>query len=258
MVNKIRDRSLEKKFGTGVVIIMAMALLLPTVVSAQNDSGGKDGEIKQLVTKELMRHGRFEKVEVTVEDGIVDLRGTVKLYRDKTDAERRTRKFESVAGVRNRIEVASTMPDSELQEKLAEKLRYDRIGFGIVFNALTLTVDKGRVTVGGNARDYADRDSALAIVAGMPGVKEIVDEVDVAPVSGYDDNLRLRLARAIYGHSAMQRYALNPVAPIRIVVENGYVTLHGVVDSKLDKSIVLSQARSVPGSFEVKDELLVR
>lgn len=194
MDSKVKDRSPDRKFTIGVVIIVAMALLLPTVVSAQNDSGGKDSEIKQLITKELTRHERFEKVEVTVEDGIVDLSGAVKLYRDKTDAEKRTRKFESVAGVRNRIEVASTMPDSELQEKLAEKLRYDRIGFGIVFNALTLAVDKGRVTVGGNARDYADRDSALAIIAGMPGVKEVVDEIDVAPVSGYDDSLRLRLA----------------------------------------------------------------
>jgi osmotically-inducible protein OsmY len=150
------------------------------------------------------------------------------------------------------------MPDAQLAEKLSEKLRYDRIGFGIMFNALTLGVDQGRVTIGGNVRDYSDRDSALAIVAGMPGVKDMIDEIDVAPVSGYDDDLRLRLARSIYGHPSMQKYAINPMAPIRIVVENGRVTLHGVVDSKVDKGIVLSQARSVAGSFEVNDNLLVR
>lgn len=255
---KIRDRSPAKSVLLAVAAVLALTVVLPTALYAHNHETGKDAEIKQRVTNELAKQSRFANVQASVEDGIVDLGGTVQLYRDKLDAEKRTKKVDIVAGVRNKIAVSSSMPDAQLAEKLSEKLRYDRIGFGIMFNALTLGVDQGRVTIGGNVRDYSDRDSALAIVAGMPGVKDMIDEIDVAPVSGYDDDLRLRLARSIYGHPSMQKYAINPMAPIRIVVENGRVTLHGVVDSKVDKGIVLSQARSVAGSFEVNDNLLVR
>lgn len=144
-----------------------------------------------------------------------------------------------------------------LREKLANKLRYDRAGYGITFNKLTLAVNDGIVTIGGKVRDYPDRDSAVAIVETTPGVKEVIDEIDVAPVSMVDDELRIRLARAIYGHSALQRYALDPQSPIRIVVENGSVELHGFVLSSLDKQVAVTQARSVPGVFSVKDSLMV-
>ena len=106
-------------------------------------------------------------------------------------------------------------------------------------------------------RDYPDRDSAIAIVETTPGVKEVIDEIEVASSSIYDDRLRIALARAIYGSSALQKYALDPQAPIRIVVDGGNVELHGVVDSKLDKQLAYTQASSVPGVFSVKNNILI-
>jgi hyperosmotically inducible protein len=76
-------------------------------------------------------------------------------------------------------------------------------------------------------------------------------------VSIFDDELRLRLARAIYGYSSLQKYALDPQAPIRIVVENGRVELAGVVLNKGDRQIAYSQATSVPGVFSVENKLMV-
>jgi len=89
------------------------------------------------------------------------------LFVNELDAEQRVKKQERVAGVQNRITVAGTsVPDSEFREKLATKLRYDRIGFGIMFN--TLSVHNGQATVCGKVRENADRDFALALVASTP------------------------------------------------------------------------------------------
>jgi hyperosmotically inducible periplasmic protein len=90
-----------------------------------------------------------------------------------------------------------------------------------------------------------------------PGVKDVIDEIEVAPTSINDDRLRIALARSIYGNSALQKYAMDPQAPIRIVVENGNVELHGVVTNQLDKQVAYTQASSVPGVFSVKNNILV-
>ena len=159
--------------------------------------------------------------------------------------------------MRNEIQVKSGVSDQQLQQTLSNKLRYDRIGYGIVFNNLTLGVQNGVATVGGSVLDYPSRDSALAIVETTPGVQGVVDNIQVQPTSNFDDELRIRLARAIYGQPAMQKYAMVPEAPIRIVVNNGHVTLAGVVDSQMDKQIAETQAKSVPGVFSVDDQLMV-
>src|SRR6185437_12339760 len=110
----------------------------------------------------------------------------------------------------------------ELQKTLQEKLTYDRVGYGNAFNAISLTVDSGVVTLGGRARTDVDKNSAMALVSTQPGVKDVVEEIDVHPVSMMDDQTRLAVARAIYGHSSLNRYALDPAKPIRISVQNGH------------------------------------
>ena len=71
--------------------------------------------------------------------------------------------------MRNLIEVAGpSISDKELKAKLAEKLAYDRVGYGNTFNAITISVENGVVTLGGHARTYVDRDSALALVCHHP------------------------------------------------------------------------------------------
>ena len=87
----------------------------------------------------------------------------MKLYIDKLDAERKVRHVKHAEGVRDHIEVETTVPDEVLLQKLAEKLRYDRIGYGIMFNNLQLEVENGVVTISGDVRDYPARDSALEL-----------------------------------------------------------------------------------------------
>jgi osmotically-inducible protein OsmY len=126
-----------------------------------------------------------------------------------------------------------------------------------VFNNLGVDVNNGVVTIAGNVRDYADRDSALAIVSTTSGVKEVVDEIAVAPVSIADDRLRVRLAHAIYGDASLRKYAMDPQAPIRIIVESGHVELAGVVLNDMDRQLAFTRANLVPGIFSVTNHLAV-
>jgi hyperosmotically inducible protein len=85
----------------------------------------------------------------------------------------------------------------------------------------------------------------------------VVDDIKVLPVSNFDDSIRARTARAIYRDSVLSKYAIDPVHPIRIVVDNGHVTLYGTVESTMDKTIAGMRANSVPGAFSVDNKLVV-
>jgi osmotically-inducible protein OsmY len=201
---------------------------------------------------------QFKDVKVTVDNGIATLSGTVDLYEDKVDADKRIHKVKGISAVRNEIEVAGpSVSDQELQSKLGEKLAYDRVGYGNAFNAITLSVQNGAVTLGGHARTYVDRDSALALVSTYPGVKDVNNEIEVDPTSMMDDQTRLAVARAVYGYPSLNKYVIDPAKPIRISVQNGHVELYGVVDTQADKETANIRANGVPGVFSVQNNLQV-
>jgi hyperosmotically inducible protein len=238
------------------VLLIALGLYMPALSRALK--GGKfDEQIMQDVQKQINGKKEFKEVTASVDDQIVTLAGTVNLYIDLINLEKKVKKIKNVEAIRNHVTVSSTAPDAELQEKLASKLRYDRVGYGNVFNALGLQVKDGVVTISGNVHDYPSRDSALAIAETMPGVKDVIDNIEVAPVSNFDDDLRLRLYRAIYGDPTLSKYGMDPQKPIRIVVDNGHVTLYGVVISDLDKQLAGTRANGVSGAFSVDNQLIV-
>ncbi|HEY6468077.1 MAG TPA: BON domain-containing protein [Candidatus Acidoferrales bacterium] len=245
------------KTASALALVLVMSIPL-FGKDARYTASPDDQQIQRLTSQELQKKDKLRSVSASVEDGIVTLSGNVDLLIDKANAEKRVRKVKSVDGVRNHIQVAGKqVSDADLRDTVSNKLRYGRVGYGITFNNLTVAVDNGTVTVGGNVRDYPDRDSAIAILETTSGVKDVVDEINVAPISTFDDQLRIRLARAIYGHPSLQMYALDPQAPIRIVVENGNVELAGIVRSEADRQIAFAQASSVPGVFRVQNNLMV-
>jgi hyperosmotically inducible periplasmic protein len=241
----------------GFAVTMAFVVLLS--MTAMAATGRYDQQIQQAVSHKISDAKQLQGVSSSVEDGIVTLNGTVSLYQDKLDAARKVKKLANVAGVRNSIVVAGeTVPDSQLQQKLAKKLAYDRVGYyDNTFNYLALNVKDGVVTLSGDTVWDVPKDSALAIVARTPGVKDVVNDVTVLPVSGFDDSIRVRTARAIYRDSVLSRYASDPVHPIRIVVDNGHVTLYGAVQNAMDKTVAGIRASSVPGTFSVENKLTV-
>ncbi len=245
--------------GAWVIAALTISILgLSQTSHAASGLGIGIGQDGSADAQAKLKKSQFKDVKVEVNNGIATLTGNVSLYEYKKDAANRVRKAKSVTAVRNEIEVAGpTVPDSELKAKLLEKLTYDRVGYGNAFNAISLDVQNGLVTLGGHARTDVDKDSALALVSTYPGVKDVVDEIEVDPTSIMDDQTRLAVARAVYGSPTLNKYSIDPAKPIRISVQNGNVSLYGVVDSKGDKDMAFIRANGVPGVFSVKNYLQV-
>ena len=239
--------------------LLAIALFGATFAAADTTSAARyDAQVQNTVSHKLATKKQFTNVQSSVEDGIVTLTGTVDLYQRKLDAAKLAKKTAHVQGVRNLIEVTGpNLPDAQLEDKLATKLRYVRVGYDATFDYFALGVKDGVVTVEGQDRTGVGRDEALAEIATMPGVKDVVDNISVAPVSMFDDGIRLRAMRAIYRDPALSRYAIDPARPIRIIVANGHVTLYGSVDSKADKNLAGIRANQVFGAFSVDNKLEV-
>ena len=121
----------------------------------------------------------------------------------------------------------------------------DRYAQFTIFDDVSASVKDGVVTLTGKVTMPYKRDDIATRVAKVDGVKSVRDEIDVLPVSQFDDQLRVRIARSIYGHSNFWNYGIMPNPPIHIVVEHGRVTLTGVVQSEVDRML----ARSLASQF---------
>jgi hyperosmotically inducible periplasmic protein len=143
---------------------------------------------------------------------------------------------------------------------LAQQVRHqlNMIPYVNAFDYLSFTVGaNGEVTLNGEVTNPVVKTDAGNVVKRIEGVEQVDNQIRVLPVSPMDDGLRLRLFRTIYGYPALQKYALGVTKPIRIIVDNGHVTLVGVVDSQADKNIAGIRANGVPGIFSVDNQLQV-
>jgi len=255
----IRMISISRAALFAAMLAGVLVALPQTTVAAQ--SAGSDAVSSNSSASDAaarLNKKQFHDVKASVENGIATLTGSVSLYEYKADAEKRVHHAKGVVAVRNLIEVAGpNVSDEELQAKLGEKLTYDRVGYGNAFNSIGIAVHSGVVTVGGHARTDVDKDSALALISTYPGVKDVIDEIEVDPASILDDQARLAVARAVYGYPTLNRYAMDPAKPIRISVQNGHVELYGTVDTQADKDTAYLRANGVSGVFSVKNYLQV-
>lgn len=122
-------------------------------------------------------------------------------------------------------------------------LRYPQF---TIFDSVHTQVQEGVVTLSGRVTMPYKADDIARRVARVEGVDDVRNEITVLPVSLFDDELRLRIARAIYGNSNFWRYGAMVNPPVHIIVENGRVTLEGVVNSNIDRML----ARSIASSFD--------
>jgi hyperosmotically inducible periplasmic protein len=249
-----RKSIFQKLGGVGLAVGLFTGMLMAEPASAARF----DNQIQNSVTQKLEAKRQFINVQSSVEDGIVTLTGTVDLYQRKLDASKLARKTANVQGVRNLVTVVGpNVPDAQLEQKLATKLTYVREGYDSTFDYFALGVKDGVVTVEGQDRTGVGRDEALADIANMPGVKDVISNISVEPVSGFDDAVRLRAMAAIYRDPILSKYAIDPARPIRIIVVNGHVTLYGAVNSTMDKQVAGIRANQVFGAFTVENKLEV-
>jgi hyperosmotically inducible protein len=241
--------------------LMVGAGLVPGLAIAQAP-GGQDAKAQADVTHQL-DNKRLRGVSAKVQDGVVTLTGSVQTFLDKQDAGKKVAKLQKVGEITrvdNQIQVqGADVSDQVLAQKLANKLAInnlvpERTAFGIV----NPSVQNGVVTLSGLVTQPVDKDDVEGIVASTPGVKDMVDKLQVAPVSPNDDRIRRDMFRAIYGYQTFTKYALNPAKSIRILVVNGNVTLVGVVDSQGDKEMAGIRANGVGGAFKVTNDLQVQ
>jgi hyperosmotically inducible protein len=126
-----------------------------------------------------------------------------------------------------------------------------------VFDNLAFKVEGYNVTLIGQVTRPTLKSDAENVVKRIEGVEHVKNEIEVLPPSPNDDRIRLATYRAIYGNTVLNRYALQAVPPIHIIVKNGNVTLEGVVANEGDKNMAGIQANGVPGAFSVKNNLRV-
>src|SRR5689334_17003347 len=177
--------------------LLAVALLSATL-AAQAGAARYDGPIQTRAAQELSKKSQFSRITAATEDGVVTLSGTVEVYQAKLDAAKKVRKIANVQGVRNLIAVSSTAPDEALAAQLDRKLYFDRIGYDNVFDYVDADVKDGVVTLSGATYNDVGRDSALSIASRTPGVKDVVNDIQVEPASNFDDRIRRSALRAIY------------------------------------------------------------
>jgi len=150
------------------------------------------------------------------------------------------------------IPAAASPPEAPLVKGVVSEIQsytpltvFDDILIGVDGGVVTLT---GKVTMPYKAADIGRR------VARVAGVEQMRNEIQVLPLSRFDDSLRFEIARAIYGHPALVQYAATTHPPIHILVENGRVTLTGVVNHNVERSLAYSLASS-SAAFSVQNEL---
>lgn len=127
-----------------------------------------------------------------------------------------------------------------------------------VFDNLAYQVNGNNVTLMGQVTRPTLKSEAEKVVKSIEGVEHITNNIEVLPLSPNDDRIRAAEYRAIYGNSTLNRYALQAVPPIHIIVKNGNVTLVGTVANEMDKNVANIQANSVPGVFSVTNDLRVQ
>jgi hyperosmotically inducible protein len=157
------------------------------------------------------------------------------------------------------IALGQNATSAKSEDRITREVRHELLMlpyFG-VFDNIAFKVNGGTVTLLGQVVRPSLKSDAENSIKHIEGVERVDNQIEVLPPSSQDDALRIALFRAIYQYPSLQRYALGVQKPIRIIVKSGRVTLEGVVDSESDKNVAGIQAKSVPGIFQVTNNLRV-
>lgn len=182
-----------------------------------------------------------------------------------------TRKMEKMKAVRSLILVAAmligysftsgvslaSVSGESNDQNVTEKIRRElvRLPYYGVFDNLAYKVEAGTVTLYGQVVRPSTRKDAEKRVARIEGVERVVNQIEVLPLSSFDDSIRARTYRTIFRTGGLYRYAMGANPSVHIVVNRGHVTLEGVVSTEGDRRLAYAAARSVPGVFSVTNNL---
>ena len=152
---------------------------------------------------------------------------------------------------------ATTPSQTTGEQQMSKQVRHALVTvpwYG-VFDNLEYTINGSEVTLSGQVVQPVTKSDAASAVKHVEGVTRVVDNITVLPLSSFDDSIRRAEYRAIFGAATLSRYSMGAIPAIHIVVENGHVTLIGVVNNQADANVARIRALSVPGVFSVTNNL---
>jgi osmotically-inducible protein OsmY len=151
------------------------------------------------------------------------------------------------------------VPDTD-ETEIAKHVRHELVmlPYYNIFDDLAFRVEGSTVTLLGAVVRPSLKDDAGRVVKKVPGVEQVVNNIEVLPLSPMDDQIRRAEYRAIYGDPSIStRYGFRALPSIHIIVKNGHVTLEGVVANQGDKNLIGIKANGVSNVFSVTNNLLV-
>jgi hyperosmotically inducible periplasmic protein len=148
---------------------------------------------------------------------------------------------------------------NKTEERIAKEVRHELLmqPYYSLFDDLEYQVNGNTVTLSGAVVNPALKSDSEAAVKHIEGVEHVNDQIKVLPPSTMDDQIRRRIANAIFSTGGLDKYSWSAAPPIHIIVDSGHVTLKGVVDSEGDKNLAGIAANRVPGVFSVQNDLQV-
>ena len=153
------------------------------------------------------------------------------------------------AGLAGAATKDATVPRTDAD--LAKAVRHEIVMYPYysIWDDVSFQVANGQVDLTGAVNQPFKRSDIQRLVQGVPGVAAVTNELKVLPVSFQDDRLRMQVARAIYRDPVLSRYAIQAIPPIHIIVNNGHVTLTGVVNNQMEKNVAGIRASGAGLSF---------
>jgi hyperosmotically inducible protein len=150
--------------------------------------------------------------------------------------------------------------DQSTEARLQREVRHELVmlPYYSVFDDLGYRVDGTTVTLYGDVVRPTLKSDAENVVKRIEGVTQVINKINVLPLSPNDDHIRRAMLRAIYGDPTIgDRYGMQAIPSVHIIVNNGHVKLVGVVANEGDKNLIGMRANSVPGVFSVDNQLRV-
>jgi hyperosmotically inducible periplasmic protein len=144
------------------------------------------------------------------------------------------------------------------EARMVQEIRHKLVSlpYYSVFDDLAFNVNGSTVTLLGQVTRPVLKEDAERTIKDVEGVTNVVDNIEVLPLSAMDDQLRRRVYQSIYGDPALStRYGFQSLPSIHIIVKNGNVRLEGVVLNEMDRTMAFMRANSVPGAFHVDNDL---
>ncbi len=241
-----------------VVLALAFCGLFPALGSAwvPPDTVSRDAQL-QAQAQEKLSHAKVgDKVDLKVENSAATLSGTVDSVAAKERATKEIMKVPGIVTVVNNLQVANAPGgDDKLAERIAHEIRM--YPYYTIFNNIEASCDGGRVKLTGQVVQPFEKTDVGRIVAAIPGVKEVENNLEILPLSPFDNELRLRIASAIYRDPILSKYGIQALPPIHIIVKNGNVTLVGYVHDDVEKSAAFRDARFAATYFDLNNQLVV-